>query len=411
MRIREQGGKTVTQKSVAKPRHLLSLNNKRYDLAVFVGRFQPFHAGHLKVIREALEVAAEVIVYIGSDLTARRFDILPFTSQERERMIMDSLTEDERKRVIIRYMVDFHNNTLWISNLERMTNEVAQSIGYEKPSVTLVGYSKDQSSFYLKCFPNYDSTNVDPHEIEVEVITDILSPCKTTKRVVMSATDFREMYFSDRAQEVLQSDHLPEGTKTFLREFLSSPEYANLMEEKRDSLKYKDLWKNVPYPVIFQTVDNVVFHGSYVLLVQRKHSPGKGLWALPGGFLNYMEAIPDASIRELYEETKLSLPRAILEASIIGKPILFDDPMRSTRGRTITHATVYNVTPKSPARQQGENMHDYRKRVDAIMKLPKVKAADDAKKAQWVRLDEIKREEMFEDHWYIIETAKHAMGM
>ncbi len=42
-----------------------------------------------------------------------------------------------------------------------------------------------------------------------------------------------------------------------------------------------------------------------VLLIQRAVDPGKGLWALPAGFVDYDEAPEAAAIRETLEETRL----------------------------------------------------------------------------------------------------------
>lgn len=37
-----------------------------FDFLVFIGRFQPFHKGHAKVLRQALESASQVIILAGS---------------------------------------------------------------------------------------------------------------------------------------------------------------------------------------------------------------------------------------------------------------------------------------------------------------------------------------------------------
>lgn len=37
-----------------------------YDLAVFIGRFAPPHLGHLEVIKQALEQAEELAIFVGS---------------------------------------------------------------------------------------------------------------------------------------------------------------------------------------------------------------------------------------------------------------------------------------------------------------------------------------------------------
>src|SRR5262249_55710558 len=70
-----------------------------------------------------------------------------------------------------------------------------------------------------------------------------------------------------------------------------------------------------------------------VLLIQRKDEPFKGLWAIPGGYVNENEPLDRAAARELGEETGLTGTR--LEQ--IGA---FGDPGRDPRGHTITVAWV-----------------------------------------------------------------------
>jgi 8-oxo-dGTP diphosphatase len=50
-------------------------------------------------------------------------------------------------------------------------------------------------------------------------------------------------------------------------------------------------------------VGGVLWHNNKVLLVQRKHNPGKGMWTIPGGYVDQGESIGDAVIREIHEET------------------------------------------------------------------------------------------------------------
>ena len=148
--------------------------------------------------------------------------------------------------------------------------------------------------------------------------------------------------------------------------------------------KYRKQWENTPYPVIFQTVDSVVIQSGHVLMVKRKSEPGKGLWALPGGFLdaNKDKSVLDCAIRELKEETGIKVPVPVLRGNIVTTKV-FDDPHRSSRGRTITHASLIHLP--------------------ADVTLPKVKGSDDAKVAKWWPLADIKREILFEDHKDIID--------
>ncbi|EGW38858.1 NUDIX domain-containing protein [Desulfosporosinus sp. OT] len=50
-------------------------------------------------------------------------------------------------------------------------------------------------------------------------------------------------------------------------------------------------------------VGGVLWHNGKVLLVQRAHNPGKGMWTIPGGYVDQEESIWEAVIREIQEET------------------------------------------------------------------------------------------------------------
>jgi bifunctional NMN adenylyltransferase/nudix hydrolase len=153
-------------------------------------------------------------------------------------------------------------------------------------------------------------------------------------------------------------------------------------EEYKHVLAYKQQFSGYPYPPIFHTVDAVVVQSGHVLLVKRGAMPGKGLLALPGGFLNAHEKRLDGMLRELREETKIKVPERVLYGNII-KEETFDEPNRSSRGRTIT--TAYTIMlPNGP--------------------LPKIKGADDAEKAMWVPLSAVASNMMFEDHFDIIQV-------
>jgi bifunctional NMN adenylyltransferase/nudix hydrolase len=194
---------------------------------------------------------------------------------------------------------------------------------------------------------------------------------------------------------------LPTETITALREFEKTEFYDNLREEHLFNVEYrKGVTPRPPktfgpsdpglkYETIFQTVDAIVVQTGHVLLIKRKSRPGKGLWALPGGFVNAKERLIDAVIRELREETRIKVPEAVLRGSIVYKDD-FDYPDRSLRGRTISKAFLIKLPDHV---------------VDGKISLPKVKGDDDAEKAWWVPIDEIMRspEMFFEDHWFGIE--------
>lgn len=336
----------------------------KYDLAVFIGRFEPFHVGHEAVIREGLSQANKMVVIVGSSGGPRSYRN-PFTYDERVAMIKGAFGEDA-KRIITMPLEDAtYNDEKWVKGVqEAVTKAFTEAYGGWHPmaKVALIGHNKDNSSFYLKLFPQWDS-------IAVKDVRD------------MSATTIRESYFSN--MQWIETDMLPASTTEFLRDFKKSPDFLNIVDEYTFVNRYKESWNAAPFPPTFVTVDAVVVQSGHVLLVQRGARPGKGQWALPGGFLNQDEKIVDAVIRELREETKIKVPGPVLKGNIVDSKV-FDDPFRSSRGRTITHAYLIHLPPD----------HE----------LPKVKGSDDAAKAKWVPLAEVKRSEMYEDHYDMIQA-------
>lgn len=78
--------------------------------------------------------------------------------------------------------------------------------------------------------------------------------------------------------------------------------------------------------VIFKEEDETI----YVLVIKRKNEPYKGMYALPGGFMEMNESLRDCAIREVKEETNLSLPKDIYFIEML------DDPNRDSRGRVLS---------------------------------------------------------------------------
>jgi bifunctional NMN adenylyltransferase/nudix hydrolase len=71
------------------------------DIAVLVGRFQPFHDAHLALLERGLACASRCVVVIGSAFQART-PRNPFTCKERPEMVRQALPEGDRKRPEVR---------------------------------------------------------------------------------------------------------------------------------------------------------------------------------------------------------------------------------------------------------------------------------------------------------------------
>lgn len=347
--------------------------SSKYDLLVFLGRFSPFHAGHRRVVVElAFEQAHHVLILVGSSFQPRTIKN-PFTYDERQQMILASLDPQHVSRLTIRPIRDYlYNEQQWIAQVQQNIDVIDWSriVPGNPPSrslkIGIIGYEKDQSSYYLRLFPQYEFVEVGKNYVDV-----------------MDATTIRELWLSGQSPRFTESA-IHSYVHDFLYNKFPKKERDRLARELEHMVDYKKQWANSPYPVQFNTVDAVVIQSGHVLVIRRKSSPGENLIALVGGFLNQNETIEDGMIRELKEETRIKVPEPVIRGNIRARKV-YDAPNRSLRGRTITHAFLIELPPGP---------------------LPKVKGSDDAAKAFWMPLSDVQKHEdqFFEDHFYIIQN-------
>lgn len=89
---------------------------------LYVGRFQPFHLGHLEAIRIVLENIDELVIVVGSAQYSHNSNN-PFTAGERLVMVRQALEEAgaDYSRLWIVPVPDVHLHMLWVSALEGYT--------------------------------------------------------------------------------------------------------------------------------------------------------------------------------------------------------------------------------------------------------------------------------------------------
>ena len=84
--------------------------------ALFIGRFQPFHSGHLDAIKQISE--KEIIIGIGSSQYSGTDDN-PYSFEERKEMIEQALTGLDLNYKIIA-VPDIHNAKNWVAHVEKI---------------------------------------------------------------------------------------------------------------------------------------------------------------------------------------------------------------------------------------------------------------------------------------------------
>ena len=331
----------------------------KFAYLIYIGRFQPFHQGHLTLVEQALTQAKKLVILCGSAQQPRSINN-PWSVSEREAMIRSALPKDVQERVVVCGISDrMYNDQKWVGDVQDTIHSILNQGTPEVGPIGLVAPPQDEG--FLDLFPQWPQLALP--EIE---------PLYSFK--------LRDRYFN---QQDLEVGVVPKSVNDWLDEFKRTASFVELAAEWQFIQNYREAWACAPHPPIFVTTDAVVIQSGHVLLVKRRARPGKGLWALPGGFVEQNETLQAAMLRELREETKLKVPLPVLVGSIKSSRV-FDHPNRSVRGRTITHAFLIELAPGD---------------------LPKVKGGDDAEKAKWFPLSEFKKmqEQLLEDHFHIVD--------
>lgn len=334
----------------------------KYDLLVFIGRFQPLHLGHQEVIERARKLAKNVLVLVGSAGVARSVRN-PFTYKERSQLIRNIYPD-----VFTAPIHDHtYNDAAWILEVQQAVKHYALGGGWNADGLNdlkigLIGCAKDHTSYYLKLFPDWASEAV-----------EFINP--------LNSTDIRKMLYEDMPERHEMAAIMHTKVYDWLAEHRHTPEFAKLKMEYDYLVEYRKKYGEGP----FLTADALVQVGGKILLITRGKEYGHGLLAMPGGFVNKYERFDDAYVRELREETNLRVPVPVIRGSTkFGRD--FDDPHRSLRGRLVTKC--YHV----------HLVND--------VKTPEVRGGDDADHAEWYDLAWILENEdkFFEDHYHIIKA-------
>lgn len=339
----------------------------KYDLLVFIGRFQPLHLGHQEVIEKALTLSKRVLVLIGSANTPRTLRN-PFTYNERSDLIRMLYPE-----VITRPLQDHtYNDPAWMAEVQThvknvlMPNDKWHPDGLADFKIGLIGCEKDHTSYYLKIFPEWDNENV-----------QFINP--------LNATSIRQQLYTEKMPErCFEAAIMDLKVCDFLGEFQKTEEFKKL-KVMYDYIHHPETGTIAKYGEgPFLTADTLVQVGSKILIIRRGKEYGHGLLALPGGFVEKNEKFLNAALRELREEVRLKVPEPVLKGSIVNRRV-FDDPYRSERGRLVTEC--------------------FHVRLENERELPKFKGSidpDEVDEILWMDISDLRRQDFFEDHFHII---------
>lgn len=161
---------------------------------LLIGRFQPFHLGHLTALRFALSKVDKLWIGLGSSNKPLQKNN-PFSAEERKEMILSSIDESMKQRIQIYFIPDLENHIKWIELIDTLVPKF--DIVFTNDELTRHLYSKR----------------------DVQVL-----PIPFVKRDILSGTNIRDMIISDQTWE----DLVPEGTKNFLSKTSAKQRLKNL---------------------------------------------------------------------------------------------------------------------------------------------------------------------------------------
>jgi 8-oxo-dGTP diphosphatase len=114
------------------------------------------------------------------------------------------------------------------------------------------------------------------------------------------------------------------------------------------------------------TADCIVIYENKILLIKRKNDPDKGMYALPGGYLDPKkdESIFATASRELLEETGLT-------------------------SYSLEFFKYYDAIDRDPRDRVVTFVFSKEFNTFAVQKLPEIKAGDDADNAEWIDIEDL----------------------
>ena len=161
---------------------------------ILIGRFQPFHLGHLEALRFALSKVDKLWIGIGSSNKPIQKNN-PFSAEERKKMILDSLNDKTNNKVNIFFVPDFDDHEKWANYIDTLV-----------PKFDIV-FTNDKMTKHL-----YVKRKITVCSIPF------------TKRDVFSGTNIRDLITSDQPWE----QYVPHETGKFLNKINTKQRLKNL---------------------------------------------------------------------------------------------------------------------------------------------------------------------------------------
>ena len=161
---------------------------------LLIGRFQPFHLGHLEALQFALSKVDKLWVGLGSSNKPVEKNN-PFTAEQRKEMILSSIDDSMKEKISIYFIPDVDNHIRWIEKIDTIV-----------PKFDII-FSNDDLTKHL-----YSKRNIQVLSIPF------------LNRESLSGTNIRDLIVRDQKWD----DLIPTGTRNFLERTGAKEHLKNL---------------------------------------------------------------------------------------------------------------------------------------------------------------------------------------
>ncbi len=177
---------------------------ERASRGLFVGRFQPFHLGHLEAVKYILSRETEVIIVVGSAQYSHSLEN-PFTAGERIEMIRRALDREDvdTSRYYLIPVEDVNIHAVWVSHL--VSKVPSFQIVYSNEPLTRQLF--EDAGYQVEDIPFFDRGRYYATEIRQR----ILNGKPWEKLIPHPVAEFIKSIKGDRRVKVLASNDKPKS--------------------------------------------------------------------------------------------------------------------------------------------------------------------------------------------------------
>lgn len=224
-----------------------------FDVTVEIGKTDPPHLGHYGGSESYYFLAPTHLRLVGSAGFAPNLRVA--LSFQQRRLLLEAGSRLRRyPDVRIFPLRDYGDDEAWKNEVRR----IVYSVVPEGSKVLLIGANKDESSYYLRLFPEWSFYE---------------APLTRRDGEVINASDIRLAWLEGRL------DEKRELMDEYAYQFFSSLQGGAVHLRLRDELSYI---RSNGFPKLIEASDAVVLCRGHLLLEERTGVIGQGLLSLPG---------------------------------------------------------------------------------------------------------------------------------